>query len=255
MANLGYILGGGAPVIKKFMVGATPNFAVAGAPAIVAATTDAGVVPQSAGTVGQTVGLALDTATYTTSQATVLASGAPQVSVVVNPDAVYRLRVSGGATPGTALTKITNSVASTGGTLITITTGDVVPNNPTVLDGTVICLSGNNVGLRRRITTVSATAITVLIPFPYTIAVGDTFLALPYFPGGITATGTQADNLTLTTTPGTLATEARVDVASSTAAVRYGHVDIVCDTADPARALLETYLLASPTIHIYKNIA
>ena len=255
MANLGYILSGAGPVIKKFKVGATPDFAVAGAPAVVAATTDAGVVPVTAGTVGLTVGLALDTSTYTTTQATVAASGDAQVSVVVNPDAVVRFRISGGATPGTALTYITNLTASSGGTAITITTGDVVPNSPTVLDGTAICISGANVGQRRRITTVSATVATVLVPFPYAIAVGDRFVVLPYFPGGITATGTAGDNLTLTTTPGTLATEARVDVASSTAGNRYAHMDIVCDTADQTRLLLETFLLAKPSVHLYNPIA
>jgi hypothetical protein len=256
MANLGYIMSGAAPLVKKFKVGATPNFAVAGAPAVVAASADAGVVPVTSGTVGITVGLALDTSTYTTNQATVLASGDAQVSVVVNPDAVVRFRVSGSSTAGTAIATVTNSVASTGGTAVTITSGDPIPNSTTTkLDGTLICISGNNVGLRRRITTVSATVYTVLVPFPYTIAAGDKFLALAYFPGGITATGVAGDNLTFTTTPGTLATEVDNTVASSTAGNRYGHVDLVCDTSDPARAVLETYLLASPTVHLYKNIA
>lgn len=255
MANLGYILSGAAPVIKKFKVGATPNFAVAGAPAVVAATTDAGVVPVTAGTVGITVGLALDTATYTTTQSTILASGDAQVSVVINPDAVVRLRCSGTAAAGGNLSTITNSVASSGGTAVTITTGDPIPNSNTKLDGTLICISGANLGLRRRVTTVSATVYTVLVPFPYAIAVGDQFIVVPYFPGGVTATGVNGDNLTFTTTPGTLATEADTTVASSTAGNRYGHVDIIADTADKSRVVAETYLLASPTVHLYKNIA
>ena len=254
MANLGYILGGAGPVIKKYRVGAgAPDFTVAGAPAVVAATTAAGVLPQAAATVGINLGLSLDTAIYTTTQAADMIEG--QISLVVNPDAVYRLRMSGGATAGTALPLITNSVASTSGLTVTITTGDIVPNSPTMLDGTLICLTGNNVGQRRRVTTVSATELTVLVPFPNDIAVSDTFTVVPYFPGGVTATGVNGDNLTLTTTPGTLATEAQAAAASSTAGVRYGHVDISYDVNSPSRGRRDGFLYASPTIHLYKNVA
>ncbi len=245
MANLGYIISGAAPLVKKYFVAAgTPDFTVAGCPANASATTTAGVAPTAAGTSGLYAGLSLDTATYTTSQATVLASGPGVVSLVVNPDAALRFRISGGATAGTALTTITNSVASTGGTAITITTGDAAPNSPTMLDGTVICIKGSNVGIRRKITTVSATVCTVVVPFPYTIAVGDVFVMVPFFPGAGTAIG--GDDLSLTTTPGTLATEARQDVATTTTGFRATHLDLVVDCADPARVLLESYILSNP---------
>ena len=255
MSNLGYILGGSAPVLKKVFVGAgTPDFTVAGAPATVALTGSAGVLPQSAGTLALFAGLALDTATYTTTQATIASNGAPgQVTLVVNPDLVIRNRVSGSATAGTALTTITNSAASTAGTAITITTGDAAPNSPTMLDGTVFCTKGANVGLRRKITTVSATVCTVVVPFPYTIASGDVFVMLPFAPGAGTVLG--GDDLTLTTTPGTLATEARQDVATTTAGVRFTHLDLQIDTADPARVLLETYVLSCPVRQMLKQLA
>jgi hypothetical protein len=254
MANLGYIMSGAGPLIKKYRVGAgTPDFTVAGAPAVVAATTAAGVLPQAAATVGINLGLSLDTAVYTTTQSPSMIEG--QITLVINPDAVYRLRMSGGATAGTALPLITNSAASAGGTVVTITTGDIVPNSPTMLDGTLICLSGSNVGLRRRVTTVGATSLTVLVPFPFAIASGDTFTVVPYFPGGVTATGINGDNLTLTTTPGTLATEAQAAAASSTAGVRYGHVDIQYDVNDQNRGRDTGFLYASPTIHLYKQVA
>lgn len=257
MANFAYCMSGAAPLVKKYRVGAgTPDFTVAGAPAVVAATTAAGLLPQAAATVGINVGLSLDTAVYTTTQATILSGSTPEgvVSLVINPDAVYRLRMSGGATAGTALPLVTNSSASTGGTAVTITTGDIVPNSPTMLDGTLFCLTGSNAGLRRRITTVSATVFTVLVPFPYTIAVGDTFTAVPYFPGGITATAVNGDALTLTTTPGTLATEAQAAAASTTAGVRFGHVDLQYDINSPSNGRLDAQLYASPTIHLYKQI-
>ena len=255
MSNLGYVLGGAAPVLKKVFVGSgTPDFTVAGAPATVALTGSAGVLPQSAGTLALFAGLALDTATYTTTQATIATNGAPgQVTLVVNPDLVIRNRVSGGAAAGTALTTITNSVASTGGTAITITSGDAAPNSPTMLDGTVFCTRGANVGIRRKITTVSSTVCTVVVPFPYTIAVNDVFVMIPAFPYAQTALG--GDNISFTTTPGTLATEVRQDVAVTTLGQRYAHVDLQFDTADPVRVLLETYLYSIPVNQIYKQLS
>ncbi len=254
MSNLGYILGGGAPVIKKYMVAAgTPDFTVAGCPAIASATTTGGVSPMAAGTLAEYVGLSLDTTTYSTSQATVLANGPGQVSLVVNGDPVIRNRMSGSTTAGTALPLVTNSVASAGGTAVTITTGNVVPNSPTMLDGTIICLSGSNVGVRRKITTVSATVFTVVVPFPYAIAAGDTFTAVPYFPGAATAVG--GDDLTLTATPGTLATEADASVASTTLGVRFAHLDIQYDVNSPSNGRLDGQVLSKPVRLLIQPLA
>lgn len=254
MSNVGYIISGAAPLIKKYQVAAgTPDFTVAGCPAIASATTTGGVAPMAAGTLADYVGLSLDTAVYSTSQATVAANGPGVVSLCVSPDVAIRNRVSGAATAGTALVTVTNSVASTGGTAVTITSGDAAPNSPTMLDGTIICLSGANVGVRRKITTVSATVYTVVVPFPYTIAVNDVFVAVPFFPGAGTVLG--GDDLTLTTTPGTLATEARQDVATTTAGVRFTHLDLQIDTADRSRAVLETYILSCPVRQMLKQLA
>lgn len=255
MANLGYILGGGAPVTKKYMVAAgAPDFTVAGCPAIAAATTAGGVAPMAAGTLAEYVGLSLDTAVYTTSQAVIAAAGAPGViSLVVNADPVIRLRMSGSTTAGTALPLITNSVASAGGTAVTITTGDIVPNSPTMLDGTLICLSGANVGIRRKITTVSATVFTVVVPFPYAIASGDTFTAVPYFPGAATAVG--GDALTLTATPGTAATEADASIASTTLGVRFAHLDLQYDVNGPSRGRLDGFIYSKPVRLLVQPLA
>ena len=254
MANLGYLLGGGGPVIKKYMVAAgTPDFTVAGAPAVVAGTGVAGVTPMLAGTLNSYVGLSLDTAVYTTSQATIQTDGPGVISLVVNADPVIRLRMSGSTTAGTALPLITNSSASSGGTAVTITSGDIVPNSPTMLDGTIICLSGANVGLRRKITTVSATVFTVVVPFPRAIAVGDTFTAVPYFPGAETVLG--GDGLTLTATPGTLVTEADASVASTTAGVRFASLDISYDHTGPSAGRLDGYLYAKPVRLLIQPLA
>lgn len=101
------------------------------------------------------------------------------VRVVINPDAIFRARMSGGATAGTALQTVTTTGASAVGT--TVTAADTQEND--MDDGMCWGLSGANVGLSRRITTFTAnTSWVVTVPFPRGIVVGDTFTACPYSP-------------------------------------------------------------------------
>ena len=73
---------------------------------------------------------------------------------------------------------LTNTSASAGGTTITDATN---VGTATTASGTVWCISGNNVGQSRRIITFnSASNIVVTVPFPNAIAVGDTFLQVPW---------------------------------------------------------------------------
>lgn len=100
------------------------------------------------------------------------------VRVYITPDIIYRARMCGGATV-LDLQTVTNATASSAGT--TITAADTPEND--LDDGTVWCLSGANAGLSRKTTTFTAnTSAVVTVPFPRTIAVGDTFAFVPYSP-------------------------------------------------------------------------
>lgn len=102
------------------------------------------------------------------------------VRVVANADAIYRARMSGSATAGTALTTYTAAAASAGGT--TFTDADAT----TSMDEGIAwgILPGANVGIARRITAhnTGTGAITVTVPFPRAIAAADAFLLCPYQP-------------------------------------------------------------------------
>jgi hypothetical protein len=99
--------------------------------------------------------------------------------VIINPDLVFRARMSGGATTGTALTTLSNTAASSGGT--TITDADV--GSAAMDDAVVWCSKGANLGQSRRVTTFnSATSFVVTVPFSRAIAVGDEFLFCPFLP-------------------------------------------------------------------------
>jgi len=205
MGYQAYHLCGGAGLKKKFKIAAT--IVNAGIPILSgAAAQHANYLPTAATTAGPFIGLGLDTATYSSVQGAV--EGV--VAVDVRPDLVIGMSISGGATEGTALTLLSNTSASSGGTTITDST-----NVPTVdlNGGTVFAMSGGSSAPTNRSITAWTTADNFVVnePFPVAIAVGDTFIAVPFNTGGSGA-DSGADGMgdaTLTT----LFTQVRQDIA------------------------------------------
>lgn len=235
--NLAYLLSGGAPVIKRYKSAST--FTTAGGYATVTAADGAGVVLGLATTAADQVGLTLDTTTYSATQGDAEAV----VSVLVNPDAVLRIRMGRTATAGTQLQVTTNSAAETAGTVITITTGDDAPNNTEKDEGTIACVSGANRGQSRKITSTSATAYTVTVPFLNDIASGDQFIAVPWTPADVAG-----DNINLTTT----LTEGRQDIAVGTGAdLRI--FDLEFDFSSVTDARRKSYVYALFDDHLYRE--
>jgi len=220
MAKQAYNLSSTSDKIKKFKIG-TASLATAGVPILVSQTAAGGVVACTTTAAADVLGCSLDTAIYTTTQSTTMVEGV--ISVLVNPDAAYSWLMTGAAAEGTALVTTTNSSANTAGTAITITTGDPAPNSPTMLDGVAYCISGNNVGLSRKVTTVTGTVATLVVPFPFTIAAGDVFILSPFNIGGLSSLG--GANGTLST----LLTQIRGDLASTTTGVQLRHLDVNID--------------------------
>lgn len=181
-----------SPIIKKFKVGA--SIARAGILAMAPAAGNAGVIPCTTTAVTNTVGLALDSATYSTSQA---ASSDVTVSLIVNPHAVYAYRMSGSAVHGVSLANQDETTGSAGGTVVT--TG-AEWSSATYDEGTVWANRAGvnaNMNQSRKITSVSSTAGTVTVPFSNAIAIGDDFLRCPYFPYDPTAKTVQFTTLLL----------------------------------------------------------
>lgn len=178
-----YHLCGGAEVIKRYKLAA--SIANVGVPGIMTATTG-NISPGSTSSYADAIGISTDTGTYSATQATLLAAGADATcTFTVRPDLVVGAIMSGAATEGTALTIMTNTSASAGGTVLTAT----IQSND--LDGgTLWCIGGNNVGQSRTITThTSTTSLTVTVPFLRAIAVNDTFLVSPWNNTGTASAG------------------------------------------------------------------
>lgn len=207
-----YHLSGGGPVLKRLKIGET--ITPVGQLIEFDSGNQAGVSEQAAATAMVLVyGINVDTATFSSTQGD--AEGI--VTVSIRPDLVMKALASGGATNGTALQLLSNTSASTAGTVIT----DADVGAADMDGGTVWCTLGNNVGLSRTITTHTAsTSFTVTVPFPRTIAVGDEFLFLPWNTIGGGAAGSDGNANIQTTTP---RDQADASIASGTG----GEVQVV----------------------------
>lgn len=196
---------GGAGLQKRFKIAVT--IANAGIPGI-AVTNTVGIRPASTTSFADTMGLILDTATYSATQGD--AEGV--VTVSIRPDLIVKALMSGAAAEGTALTLLSNTTASAAGTVIT----DADVGTADMVSGTVWCITGANVGRNRIITTHSAsTSFTVTVPFQQDLAVADEFLFCPWATFGTGAADLDGVGNLQTST---LFTQADATIASGTGA-------------------------------------
>lgn len=165
-------IGGGGLVIKRFQAGTAVTVAGIPVTASIVATTDLAMVePMPASAVSQLLaGIGLDTAPDVAATGLTTASDI-LLSVVINPDALIRGKMSGGATADTALTATATTGASAGGT---VTTGVT-----TIDDSAIWGYDGGNAGVLRR---ADDAAGSVSMNFPTAIATGDRFLVANGYP-------------------------------------------------------------------------
>jgi hypothetical protein len=176
--ELAYTLSGGAPIIKRYQVGVTNN--QTGIPYTVPAAGTAGVVIGTTTVATDLVGMSVEApGTYNTGQLTGNADPEATAALIINPDAVWRALMSGGATENTALALHTVTTASTTG--LAVTTGTEW-SSPEYDEGYTWGYDGANAKIARKVTSTSSTAGTVTVAFPYDTAVGDNFLRCPYSP-------------------------------------------------------------------------
>ena len=168
------LMGGNAPTVMKYQAGTT--FAQVGVPVVVAGSGGYGLQKATTTAAVSTVGVTLDTATPSNTQATDGTDTERDISVIINPGAIYRARLCGGATDGTACVEGTETVGSTTGLLVT--TG-VDYSSPASDETGLFCSYGANVGLFRKITSLSGTAAVNICAWPRDIAIGDKFIRIP----------------------------------------------------------------------------
>jgi hypothetical protein len=195
---------GGAAILKRIKAGAT--FAN---PGVITIDGVGVALPSTTTDFADSLGLALDTTTYSTTQ------GAPEAAVTVNVrgDGIIRALMSGGATENTALTLLASTAASAGGVLIT----DADVGAADMVSGTLWATSGSNFGQSRIITAHTAsTSMAVTVPFPYAVAIGDEFLFCPWSLVGSGAAGSDGVSAVQATAA---FTQANAAIASGTGGV------------------------------------
>ncbi len=200
-----YMLGGGAPLKMGFQVGEVgsgdASFTTAGIPCLEPDVNNAGVALPTVTDLANVVGVTIDAVhetrsdvpgNYVTAQQTDGTSAEREVTVIISPGAVFRALMSGGVTEGTALTQYPVTSAASDG--LTVTTSSIADWNSPVFDESVVWFDdGANIGVFRKVTSVSNTIATVKVAFDQGTVVGDNALRAPYWPLGL------GDTLGLTT--------------------------------------------------------
>lgn len=169
------LLSGNAPTILKFQAGAT--FGFAGVPACVAGSSGYGLQKATTIAAVSCLGITLDIATPQTAQQSDGSDPSRLLSVIINPDALYRAKVSGGATENTALAEGTEDTGSTTGLLVST---NIDYSSPSYDEGTMLGSYGANAGVYRKITSLSTADAVPSVAFTNDIAIGDKFIALPW---------------------------------------------------------------------------
>lgn len=172
-----YTLSGAAPRSRLMQLGVQSD--VAGVPLIAGGAAAAGPVKASTTAAVDTIGVQTNVpaTSYQTAQNTDGTQNVSEASVIISPDAVYKVKLSGGAASDTALATYTTTAASTTGLTATFASlsGDFD-------EGTLHCIKGANKGESRRIASISTNVATMTVAFKADIAVGDEFIVLPYAP-------------------------------------------------------------------------
>jgi len=121
--------------------------------------------------------------TFTANQATIATNGGPgevQVTLVRPWDTLIRGPICYTAY-GTAPTVLINTTASSNGTTVTHAGGNITDTADDLC--IVYCRTGANRGLWRVVTTPAVGNQVTTLPFPYGIAIGDTFVKAACVPG------------------------------------------------------------------------
>src|SRR3990167_6650343 len=146
-----YSFSGSTAIVKKYQIGEA--MATAGVPVEIETLANThGVLLAETTTCADCLGVTQDAApTRNTAQQTDNSDPAVYVSVIINPDAVWKAKMSGGSTSNTAITTQTNTVESTDGLLTTLALGTAYD------DGYIWGYTGANAGVLRKVTAVGGT--------------------------------------------------------------------------------------------------
>jgi|TARA_Y100000310_G_scaffold153951_1_gene153516 hypothetical protein len=241
--DVSYILSGQKHRMVTFAIGET--IASEGIPLTAPGDGETGVHNVTTTLADFMVGLSMEAGTYTAAQQTDGSNPRVTVKTIVNPDAVFRIKISGGATENTAMTVRDVTTAAADG--LTVTTADDW-TSPEMDEGSLWGFDGANAGpgSLRIITSTTTVAAVVIVALQNDTVVGDNFLYAPIAPGN------NANNTAHTITLTTALTQMRQDsaVATNTAAFKCLAV-LARDTSENGRN--ESYIEAVSGHNFYSS--
>lgn len=203
----------GGDATRKYLIGA--SFAQPGIIACGDADTPDALIPCTTTTAVDSLGLTLDTATYS---ATPAFGATGIVTVAYRPGSILEFRACGGATEGAALAVLTETAGDATPDTITAT----LPTSNSMVGGTVFRYAGSDSDTalkdsRPILTHTSTTSLALAFDLDTAIAIGDKFLMVPWtiYPGDGTDTSDGNTNVQFTTN----LYEADATIATGTGAV------------------------------------
>lgn len=171
--------GNTTPLKKLYQIGEA--MANVGVPVLVGGSNNEGIALAGTAAAVDLMGVTVDAqATLVTAQQSDNSDPRREVTVIVDPSAIYKAKLTQGSAEDTALTLFDVTTASSDG--LVVTTGDEW-SSPTYDEGTLWGYDGANVGIVRKITSVSSTAATMIVALPNDTVVGDNFMRAPFNPG------------------------------------------------------------------------
>jgi hypothetical protein len=174
------------PLVKKFQVNETVSNV--GVPLTVPAEGGAGIALATTSTATDMIGVNLDTATFVTAQQTDGTSAERKISVNITPDAVWKMKISGGLVDNTALVLYPITSAASDG--LTCTTSSIADwTSPDFDEGAIWFLDGPNKGAVRRVISGSSAVATVKVAFDNGTLSGDNLMRVNAWPLGSTTLG------------------------------------------------------------------
>lgn len=175
-------------IIKKYQVDATNT--VIGRPYLVVANAGSGIVLATTTGAVDAIGVNIDAAgTYVTAQQAGNADTERLTSIIINPNAVWKAKLSGGSAEDTALVLFTATSGGSDGLTVIM---DVSVASPDMDEGTLFGYSGTNISQKRKIASTSSLTATISVALNRDAVAGDTFLCIGMWP-------TRTETLTLTT--------------------------------------------------------
>jgi hypothetical protein len=170
-----YDLGGAAPHMKRFQVNA--SLLTPGVPVIKGGANSKGIAACTVNAAVGVIGVTTDIATFVNAQQADNSDTERAVTVIINPNGVYRAKLSGGAAENTGLPRVPVTVVSSDGLTVTTGTDWTAPESD---EGVIFGYDGANMGKGRKIIASAATLATLGVPLPNDTRVGDNFIRIPF---------------------------------------------------------------------------